>query len=301
MTTLALTGGTGFVGKRLIDLALAEGHHIRALARREQPARAGVTWVAGALDRPDSLVELASGADAILHVAGVVNAPARADFIAGNIDGTRAMLAAAGAAGVQRFVQVSSLAAREPQLSTYGWSKAEADRLVKASSLDWSIVRPTAVYGPGDMDNFELFRMAKLGMVPLPPRGRMSAIHVDDLARLLLALAGTTGHRAIMEASDGAPDGYTHVEFARSIGQAVGRNILPLPLPRALLSLAAAGDRLVRGDKARLTADRVAYFCHPDWTADPAKAPPAALWHPNVALTEGLADTAKWYRAQGLL
>ncbi|MBK2451879.1 SDR family oxidoreductase, partial [Escherichia coli] len=159
MSVLAITGGTGFVGSTLIDLALARGHQVRALTRRPQPTRDGVTWVEGALDTPDALAELTTGADAAIHVAGVVNAPSRDGFSRGNIDGTRAMVAAATGAGVERFVQVSSLAAREPRLSAYGWSKAEADALVKASDLDWTIVRPPAVYGPGDMEMFELFRL----------------------------------------------------------------------------------------------------------------------------------------------
>ncbi|MFX7866220.1 NAD(P)H-binding protein, partial [Acinetobacter baumannii] len=91
-----------------------------------------------------------TGADAVLHVAGVVNAPTREGFAAGNIDGTRAMLAAAQAAGIPRFVLVSSLAARAPSLSIYGWSKAEAEKLVIDCPLDWTIIRPPAVYGPGD-------------------------------------------------------------------------------------------------------------------------------------------------------
>ena len=80
-------------------------------------------------------------ADAVIHVAGVVNAPDRAGFAAGNIEGTRAMLNAAQAADVRRFVHVSSLAAREPELSDYGWSKAQGDKLVKASPLHWSTTR----------------------------------------------------------------------------------------------------------------------------------------------------------------
>ena len=106
MTILAITGATGFVGGALVDQALAAGHDVRALTRRPQPPREGVTWVGGALDRPDALVALCTGADAVIHVAGVVNAPDRAGFAAGNVDGTRAAIAAAQAAGVRRFIHV---------------------------------------------------------------------------------------------------------------------------------------------------------------------------------------------------
>ena len=294
---LALTGATGFVGARLVEAALAEGHEVRALTRRAQPPRAGVTWVEGALEHPDALAMLVAGAEAVIHVAGVVNAPDRAGFAAGNIAGTQAMVAAARA--VPRFVHVSSLAAREPALSAYGWSKAEAEEAARAAS-GWTIVRPPAVYGPGDTELRDLFRAARAGIVPLPPRGRMSAIHVDDLAALLLALARAPGDHAAYEA-DGPDGAVTHAAFARAIGAAVGRRVLPLHLPAPLLRLAARGDGLLRGQRAKLTPDRVAYMTHPDWSANPAKAPPPALWRPRIALDEGLADTARWYRAHALL
>ena len=293
---LALTGATGFVGARLLDQAVAAGHAVRALTRRPQAPRMGVTWIMGDLLDPGALAE---GAEALVHVAGVVNAPDRAGFVTGNIDGTRAILAAARAAGVARFVHVSSLAAREPRLSAYGWSKAQAEALVEASGLDWTIVRPPGVYGPGDMDQRDLFRAARLGIVPLPPRGRSSIIHTDDLARLLLALC-VSGDRAIHEPEqlDGP---LTHDAFARAIGAAVGRNVVPLHLPGRLLMLAAKADRLLRGERARLTPDRVGYMLHPDWTADPTRYPPADLWRPAIDAGTGLAATAAWYRANGLL
>ncbi|HWK36285.1 NAD(P)H-binding protein [Sphingomonas sp.] len=297
---LAITGGTGFVGGCLIAQAIAAGHAVRALTRRPQPARDGVAWVEGALDDGPALARLVEGADAVIHVAGVVNAPDRAGFAQGNIEGTRAMLAAAQAAGVARFVHVSSLAAREPGLSAYGWSKAEAEALVRAAPLSWSIVCPPAIYGPGDMEMLELFRLAKWGIALLPPGGRMSAIEVSDLARLLLALAATDD-RLVLDADDGTPGGWSHRAFARAIGDAVGRRVLTIALPRPLMMAGAWIDRLIRGKRAKLTPDRVAYFCHPDWVIDPARRAPSQLWQPQVQTRAGLAATAAAYRAAGLL
>ena len=301
MSVLAVTGGTGFVGGNLINLARAEGHDVRALTRRPQPEHHGVTWVAGALGQPEALAELVAGADAVIHVAGVVNTPDRAGFVTGNVAGTQAIVDAAEAAGVRRFVHVSSLAAREPQLSTYGWSKSEAERVVESSGLDWVMVRPPAIYGPGDMEMRDLFRMAKLGFVFTPPAGRLSVIEVSDLARLLLALTQAETNRRLLEADDGRPGGWTHAEFAAAIGAAMGKRVRPIALPRLLLSVAARLDRLARGKHAKLTADRVAYFCHSDWVIDDAKRPDPALWHPDVLTIRGLAATASWYRARALL
>lgn len=300
MSVLAVTGGTGFVGKRLIDRALATGHRVRALTRRDQPARPGVAWVRGALGTPDALAELARGADAVIHIAGVVNARDRARFVAGNVDGTRAVLTAAQDAGIKRFIHVSSLSAREPGLSDYGWSKAQGDAAVTASDRDWAIVRPPAIYGPGDHEMLEMFRLARRGVVPLPPPGRFSTLHVDDLAALLLALAASDA-RGVFEADDETPLGWSHVEFAHALGRAVGRRVVPISTPGALLALSARIARAVQGDRARLTPDRAAYFRHPDWVVRADRRPPPALWRPRIATEAGLAATAEWYRAEGLL
>lgn len=301
MTVLALTGATGFVGKATMDRALSRGHHVRALTRRDQPPREGVTWVDGSLAKEDSLARLASGADAVIHIAGVVNG-SKLDFIHGNVDGTRNMAAAAASMGVRRFVHVSSLSAREPQLSEYGRSKERAEAEVRNSGLDWTMVRPPGVYGPGDMEMRDIFRMAKLGVVVLPPAGRISLIHVSDLARLLVAMAETDTGRHIHECDDGLDGGYSHGEFARMIGTAVGRRrVLPLSMPGVLLHAVGHADRFLRGGNAKLTPDRAAYLSHPDWTCTPDRRPPVALWAPSIRTPDGLKQTADWYRAQGLL
>src|SRR3954451_4537443 len=142
---LAITGGTGFVGSHLIDVAVAAGHSIKALTRREQVEREGVEWVGGDLGTRDALERLVDGAEGIIHVAGTISGHSAAAFEIGNVAGTLAMLAAATAGGIQRFVHVSSLAAREPKLSLYGASKARAEELVHSSGLEWAIVRPPAV------------------------------------------------------------------------------------------------------------------------------------------------------------
>ena len=298
---LAVTGGTGFVGSHFIDAALAAGHEVCALTRREQQDREGLEWVPGSLEDPDSLRTLVQNSDAVVHIAGVINGSA-AEFETGNVTGTLAMLAAATAGGAQRFVHVSSLAAREPELSKYGASKAKAEELVAGSGLKWVMVRPPAVYGPGDRETLELFRMARLRLMLLPPEGRVSMIHVDDLALLLLTLASREEPtHAVFEPDDGRPRGWSHKDMAAAIGQAVGRRNLPLSVPAPVLRLGAAIDQLVRREKAKLSADRAAYFSHSDWVANPALRPPPDLWSPKVDTPAGLAETARWYEQQGWL
>lgn len=303
---LALTGSTGFVGSTSLDEALAQLHEVRALTRRAQSDRDGVTWVEGTLDDTPALQSLCDGVDAVVHIAGLTNTPDPAEFERANVTGTANMIAAAKAAGVKRFVFVSSLSAREPKLSAYGASKARAEELVQASGLIWTIVRPPAVYGPRDVEMFELFRSARLGVVPLPPGGGTSLIHVSDLAELLIALADTHGPKAlfqrIFEPDDGREGGWSHKEMAHAIGRAVGRGRVFAPnLPASLLSLAAGVDRIIRGDRAKLTKDRVGYMCHPNWIARFDRAVPDHIWTPKIGSEEGLKATADWYRTEGWL
>lgn len=301
---IALTGATGFLGGAVLDRLIDRDHWVKALTRRPQPARLGVEWIAGGLSDAAALDVLVAGMDVVIHVAGAVNAASRDAFIAANVTGTEMMVAAARRAGVSRFILVSSLSARVPQLSDYGWSKHAGEEVVQASGLDWTIVRPPAIYGPGDREMMEMFRMARRGFVLLPPRGRLSIIHVDDLAELLVALAvdrSDVARNRVYEADDGTPGGWTHGKLAKALGDAVGRRCVSLALPRAALMAGARIDRFVRGSGAKLTLDRARYFCHPDWVADPARAVPAELWTPRVATPQGLAATAAAYRAKGWL
>lgn len=299
---IGITGGTGFVGSHVLDTALAAGHQVKALTRREQPEREGVEWISGNLDDRTALHQLVTEVDAVIHIAGVITAPDRAGFDHGNVGGTLAMLAAATAGGVHRFVHVSSLAAREPKLSLYGGSKARAEELIRSSGLEWSIVRPPAVYGPGDRETLELFRMAKLGLMLMPQHGRVSLIHSDDLARLLLALCGDPAPSNILiEADDGKPGGWTHRQFARELGRAVGTKPAIVSAPGLFLKLAARADQLFRGPKAKLTVDRAAYFSHRNWVVDPKLGPPPDLWEPHIPTERGLKETADWYRGKDWL
>ncbi|MEO8723878.1 MAG: NAD(P)H-binding protein [Sphingobium sp.] len=295
-----MTGATGFVGAEALAQALAAGHHVTALTRRPQPATAGVEWVSGTLQDADALDKLVRGSDVVLHIAGTVNAPGRAGFEAGNVTGTANVIAAMHRTGVRRLVHVSSLAARQPALSDYCWSKFRAEENVCASGLDWTIVRPPAVYGPRDTEFFEVLRVARYGWLPVPSAGRASLIHVRDLARALLATCSTAGGAydgQTWEVDDGAPNGLSHLELAAAMGRALHRKVRAIPLPQAILMRFASIDRLLRGRHAKLTPDRVRYMCYPDWVVDPARKPPPALWAPQIGIDGGLAEIALPFRA----
>jgi uncharacterized protein YbjT (DUF2867 family) len=299
--TLAVTGGTGFVGQHLLRMALEAGFDVRALTRGWKPPEDEIAWVDGALDRPDTLLKLCSGADAVIHVAGLISGT-KEEFEAVNVGGTAAMIDAARKGGVRRFIHISSLAAREPELSNYGRSKAKAERLVAASGLEWTIIRPPAVYGPGDRETLELFKMARRGLVALPPKGRFSLIHVEDLCRLILAAVDEPDTVSeTYEPDDGRQNGWAHSHFARTLGRTFGKRATTLSVPKIVMLGASRIERLFRRKRAKLTADRVSYFCHPDWVVSNDRRPPPSLWVPAVRTPTGLKATAEWYRAEGWL
>ena len=302
--TIALTGATGFVGQAVLDEAQRREEAVRALTRREQAPRAGVEWVAGTLDDTAALVDMCQEADAVLHIAGLTTSTDAAEFERVNVTGTANLIAAMKQARVKRLIFVSSLSAREPKLSTYGASKAVAETLVEQSGLDWTIVRPPGVYGPRDVDYFEMFRSARWGVVPIPPRGASSIIHVADLARLLLDLVDAPPalvRKRVFEPDDGREGGWSHRELAKAIGAAVGRRVLAPPLPPGAMRAAAKIDRMLRGRRARLTEDRVGYMLHPNWVARSANRVPRAVWEPRISNEDGLKQTAEWYRREGWL
>jgi nucleoside-diphosphate-sugar epimerase len=276
---------------------------MRALARREQAPRPGVEWVMGDLSDRAALAALIEDVDAVIHVAGVVNTPDPAVFEECNVTGVLNVIEAALAAKVPRFVHVSSLAAREPHLSTYGASKRRGEKVVAASGLDWTMVRPPGVYGPRDTEIFEMFRLAKYGVVPMPDTGRSSMIHVEDLARLLFALVpgGEDVRSRTFEPDDGAEDGWLHRDLAKAIGAGMGKSVFVPQFGKGTLMGIARLDRLLRRGKAKLTPDRVNYMTHPDWVISKAKAPPAERWKPLVDTREGLKATAEWYKREGWL
>lgn len=301
MLRLAITGATGFVGSHILARACALGHNVRALTRRAPDPASPATWIPGDLADAAALRRLCAGVDVVIHIAGVINAPTRADFFEGNVAGTEALVDAARKEGVGRFVHLSSLAAREPDLSVYGASKAEADLRVADSGLDWSIIRPPAIYGPNDRETLSLFRLAAHGLYLAPNHGRASFIQVEDLANLLLTRARGAALPGIHEVDDGA-GGYGHDDIAHCLGASVGRaSVRLLHVPRSLLlmagSLGSAYARLC-GVKVQLTLDRVRYLSHPDWVS---RAVPMPDWQPTVRLAQGMARSAAWYKEAGWL
>lgn len=317
---VALTGGTGFVGGHILRRLLAEGWHVRALTRRPGglPEVSGdlaerLTPVAGDIASPSALVELVSGADAVIHCAGLVAARRSADFQQVNAGGTEALLEAlrpAGAAreGARRFVLMSSLAAREPQLSPYARSKHEAEEILRrqAGSLAWQILRPPVVYGPGDRATLPLFRQFARGFAVLPAgAGRFSMLYVEDLAAAAAAaLAPELPGGQLVELDDGTEGGYGWPDILAAAERQLGRPIRTLAAPRAVQRLAAAFSAAGAGLTGRapmLSQGKVNEIAHPDWVCRTAPLHDCFSWRAAVGLDEGFSRTFAWYKAAGWL
>lgn len=304
----AVTGATGFIGRHVVTALRRQGWNVRILARRHPAAVLSphhrFELVLGDLGDAPALERLVGGSDAIIHLGGVVKALHREDFYRANEGGTERLLqAAARAAPTAMLVHVSSLAAREPRLSPYCDSKHRAERAVEALAGDriWTILRPAAVYGPGDREIRPLFRAARLGIIPYPasPGAALSMIHVTDLADAIAACLTRSGPpQAMFEVDDGVPGGYRWADILAALGEAVGHRPVGLRLPRAGLLLAARANQLLARIERKpriLQPHKVAEIYWPDWVARGTRLEEVSDWRPGFDIWRGFRDAAKWY------
>ncbi|HFC04956.1 MAG TPA: NAD-dependent epimerase/dehydratase family protein, partial [Rhizobiales bacterium] len=249
---VAVTGATGFVGGHLLASLRATGRPVRVLVR--DPAKfdnidTNTEVVTGDLDDRAALARLVAGCGAVIHCAGAIAALDRQGFLAVNQTGAANVAKAAVEAGVKRFVLVSSLAAREAHLSDYAASKKAGEEMVKdiVAAENLAIVRPPAVYGPGDRATLPLIKALTGWRAILPGRKdqRISLIFVKDLAAALVRLADSEQAGGPFEIDDGRARGYSFKDITQLAGEAQGRKIGLTLLPRTLVALAGFGAGMV--------------------------------------------------------
>jgi nucleoside-diphosphate-sugar epimerase len=303
--TIAITGATGFAGGHVLAALLARGHRVKALVRNLAAARLpdGVQQVQGDVLNADALEQLLKGADAVVHLAGVLSALTPHEYFRINAHGTVAMAEAAARAGTGRFVHVSSLAAREPALSPYGASKrAGEDAISKLSAaLNAVIIRPPAVYGPGDRGTLPLIKelTRPIAAIPGSADARFSLIHGADLARIIVA-AIEGGETGIHEVSDGRDGGYAWPDLIRIAEEHRGGRIRPVFLPRAVpQGVALAAEALARftGKPGMVNRGKVRELYHRDWVC---RTGTLAVDQP-ITFAQGFPETLAWYREAGWL
>ena len=309
---VAVTGATGFIGRHLLSALVEAGHQVRALTRGipipdssvpENP----VTWTNGSLTDKAALRALVQGVDVVVHCAGAIRALDHEAFLAINGMGTANIVEAAAAqSNPPKLIHVSSLAAREPRLSPYAASKYLGEQMVRArqENLPVAILRPPAVYGPGDMETLRIFQMAARGFVPAPmvAGARTSLAHVGDVVGAIFAvLALDEPPGAPIEFDDGHPHGYTWPEIAAAAGLALRTSPRLIPIPAPLLYLAGAVGSLGAALSRRpavLSWGKVPELLHPNWVSGPCA---LSGYNPLWNIEKGFNDAVSWYASRGLL
>ena len=275
---IALTGGTGFVGQYVLKSALERGHHVRALVRSPDKVKIQhekLTLCKGGLGENDA--ELVHGADFVIHIAGLIKARRREDYLAINADAAGQLALAADKAGVRSFTHISSQAASQPHLSDYAFSKkAGENAVVTAFSRKLKIVRPPAVFGPGDEATKPFFKSIAKGVLPVPGgRGwkqrKISFAYAPDLANLIVDIAA--GKAAMPGSNIMTPATVTEIlwpEFAELCASAAGHKVRALPIPLSVLYPAAQITSVTSAlfGLGHLTRGKLREFLHEDWSSE---------------------------------
>ncbi len=315
-----ITGASGFIGRRLRDALIDQGVDVVAVRRKASPPAKKGRSVELSYDDPDGIASMLreEKPDWVLHVAGVTKGVTYTDFRKGNVIPTQNVLDGLRRAhpGVRRFIHVSSLTSYGPStpdqphvesskrrpIEFYGESKLEAERLVEAErEVPWTILRPGGVYGPGDVDYFELFKQVERGFdTYFGNRQRwFSGVYVDDLVHAILFAASkdeTAGQGYFV--CDGVP--VTWETFQRAIVEASGRKVRTLDVPEVFVHVAArAGElvsaidgkpRLLNRQKAKMGAQE-AWTCRSD-------ALRTLGWFSAFDMERGVRAALAWYREE---
>ena len=302
--TIAITGATGFIGSMLAKRLASKGWHIRALVRSASLGKRlkdiALEWVSGDLEDRDSLKRLVAGADAIVHCAGAVRGASQEDFDRINVDGVARLVQAATAQNPKpRFLLISSLAAREPQLSFYAASKRNGEKALASHSGDmfWGVFRPAAVYGPGDREMLPLFQWMFRGLAPMigSDKNRVSLLYVEDLAEAIVSwLQNSKDSKRFYELHDGHQSGYTWSEIIDVVEHLNGKSIFRANIPVSVVKLTASINLMaanILGGSPMLTPGKVRELIHPNWVADNDQLNSETGWVPKVLLEEGLRQT----------
>lgn len=297
----AVTGATGFLGRHLVRSLAASGWRIRVLARRDviHPVWRDLETevVLGDLGDEAALSRLCRGADLVVHTAGLIKARDRRAFEVVNVEGARRLAEAA----TGPMLLVSSLAAREPSLSDYAASKRLGEEAVRRLLGDrLTIVRPPALYGPGDPETLPLFKAAAVSpILPLlDPGARIALMHVHDAARQIAALADLPpGHSVAL--SDGRPNGYGWREIFETAAMTFGAAPRFVRIPDFALKAAAILVKNFQGGAPMISPGKVRELLHRDWSVSPAEQP-ATLPPPDFDLAAGFRHTVDAYRADGV-
>lgn len=242
-----VTGAAGFVGRHVVRRLLEAGHRVRALVHRRDGVPRGIERGRGDVTEPRALRQAAEGMDACVHLVAIIVERGDLTFERINVDGTRNVVAALEAAGVRRLVHLSALGAGPDGRFPYLRSKWLGEEAVRASALDWTVLRPSVLYGDGaGFFRPIVWTLRWLPFYPLPAAGRtrFSPLAVEDLAECAARALGGVGER---ETADlGGPDVLTFREIVGVVMRALGKRRALVPVPLAAARPFAALQELRR-------------------------------------------------------
>ncbi|MFK7795384.1 MAG: NAD-dependent epimerase/dehydratase family protein [Gammaproteobacteria bacterium] len=291
---VALTGATGFIGSHILNSLLANGYHIRILVRSSNNTiinHPKIEVIIGDLHNHAALGMLTSNVDFIIHCAGRVKGANADAFVHDNVSGTKNILSSINQTDHCKFILVSSLSAREPSISNYASSKHASESALKQSNINhWTIIRPPAVYGPGDTELKPVFNWVKRGILWVPGAAKQlfSLLHVDDLSQLVInQLNQTTESRKIIEPDDGHQYSWQQIQ---QISECFFRKkITIVRVPSSVLSLAAHSNVLfsrILNYSPMLTPGKVNELLHDNWVCEGTSY--ISDWKAKVDLKTGL-------------
>lgn len=320
-----LTGASGFVGSHILDHLCARAVPTAILLRPSsqrrslQPHLSSIEVRAGSIADPESLRQALHDITHVVHCAGCTKALRVAEFDATNHLGTRNVVEAVNASGVQRLVHISSLAAVGPAtpanpareqdaphpVSAYGRSKLAAELEVRNHCrAQYVILRPPAVYGPRDTAFLPLFKAVKRHILPRPDgRQAMSLVFVKDLAA---AVARCLEDQAAVSRTYfvAAPEVVTARLIVEAIADQLQTWTVPLPLPASLLwpvCLCSEIASRLTGKARLLNLAKFVELRAPGWVCEPALMQRELGFACATTLKDGIAQTLKWYQSHGYL
>ncbi|MCD6413312.1 MAG: NAD(P)-dependent oxidoreductase [Elusimicrobia bacterium] len=308
-----LTGGTGFIGKNLVDFL--SGHEVWCLVRSrekyEKIKREFTIPVYGDLINPDwKMPEV----DIVIHMAGLIRGRVK-DYYGVNGGGTRNLVEKAkNLKTLKKFIYVSSQAASgcgtlenpkkesdpESPVSDYGKSKLLGEKFVKESGLPYLVLRPVAVYGPGDRDVFFAFRMVNSGIVFLPSGKRF--VNLVDVRDVCGAIVKAVESDIVGETFFVAyPEITTYVGFVKTIAEKMRKKILIVKIPEWLIfagSFFAAIFAFLLRKPALLNLQKVTEINSKYWVVSAEKLTKLLGYKPQYSLERGVSETVDWYIAR---
>lgn len=323
---ILLTGASGFIGTHVAKAAVEKGYNIYALVRRssdiESLKKRGITFIYGDITDKESLklallqiTSIGISFDYVIHAAALTKATSEEIFMKSNAEGTRNLMDALAESGIkpEKVVFLSSLAACGPEefgriidkekskpITQYGKSKLAAEGVLKSyTQFPYVIIRPTAVYGPGEKDLFSVFKIVKLGINPILGNNpqELTFINVKDLTEFILAALKSKHANKTYFATDGLV--YDKASFGKAIANSMNKNVtsikIPLPLVKGIAFL-SQNTMALFGKLSPLNLEKYKELTAQSWNCDIEETIKELNYIPAVTLHEGVAETTNWYK-----